>query len=60
MTAQATDQAQALRVGDLVPDFKLTTFEPTKKGFGEFDLAAWRKQGGWTVLFFYPADFTFV
>lgn len=55
-----SDQVQALRVGDVVPDFKVTTFEPTKKGFGEFNLGAWQKQGGWTVLFFYPADFTFV
>jgi peroxiredoxin (alkyl hydroperoxide reductase subunit C) len=49
-----------LRVGDSVPDFKITTFEATKKGFGEFDFAAAKKAGSWTVLFFYPADFTFV
>ncbi len=50
----------ALRVGDIVPDFKLTTYEPKTKSFGEFDLAQAKKNGKWTVLFFYPADFTFV
>ena len=29
-----SDTTKPLGVGDLVPDFKLTTFEPTKKGFG--------------------------
>ena len=49
-----------LRVGDTVPDFTIKTFEPAKGGFGEFSL---KKQMGlkrWTLLFFYPADFTFV
>ena len=30
------------------------------KGFGEFKLAEARAAGSWTILFFYPADFTFV
>ena len=55
-----TEQTPALRVGDSVPDFKITTFDATKKGFGEFDFAAHKQAGNWTVLFFYPADFTFV
>lgn len=50
----------SVQVGQTVPDFKLTTFDPATGGFGEFDLAAQRKAGKWTVLFFYPADFTFV
>ena len=49
-----------VRVGDIVPDFKLTTYEPTKKAFGEFRLENAKKAQKWTVLFFYPADFTFV
>jgi peroxiredoxin (alkyl hydroperoxide reductase subunit C) len=44
-------------VGDMVLDFKLATFEP---GFGEFSLAEAKKAKSWTILFFYPADFTFV
>ena len=49
-----------LGVGDAVPDFKLATFDPTEKNFGEFSLETARKAGKWTILFFYPADFTFV
>ena len=49
-----------LAVGDIVPDFKLATFEPSEGNFGEFSLDTARKDGKWTILFFYPADFTFV
>ncbi len=49
-----------VRVGDVVPDFKMPTYEPKAKEFGEFDLAKQRENGRWTVLFFYPADYTFV
>jgi peroxiredoxin (alkyl hydroperoxide reductase subunit C) len=47
-------------VGQVVPDFKLATFDPKTNGFGEFDLAQAKSEGKWTILFFYPADFTFV
>jgi NADH-dependent peroxiredoxin subunit C len=57
MSEQATP---SLQVGADVPEFKLNTFEPTKKGFGEFSLAEAKKNKQWTILFFYPADFTFV
>ncbi len=49
-----------LRVGQKVPDFELDTFEPTKGDFGKFSLKKAKKAGKWTILFFYPADFTFV
>jgi hypothetical protein len=49
-----------IRVGEVVPDFKIETFEPAKGDFGEVSLEALKKAGRWTVLFFYPADFTFV
>ncbi|NUQ12094.1 MAG: redoxin domain-containing protein, partial [Gemmatimonadaceae bacterium] len=49
-----------LQVGQTVPDFKLDTYLPTKKDFGDFSLAANMAAGKWTVLVFYPADFTFV
>jgi NADH-dependent peroxiredoxin subunit C len=54
------DLVPALQVGQTVPDFKLTTFDPKTGGFGEFSLAAQKAAKKWTVLFFYPADFTFV
>jgi len=47
-------------VGATVPDFKLETFDPVKGDFGEISLENLKKNGKWTILFFYPADFTFV
>ena len=49
-----------VEVGAKVPDFKLMTYEPTKGDWGEFSLAAVREAKKWTILLFYPADFTFV
>ena len=49
-----------IQVGKEVPDFKLETFDPTKGDFSEVSLAVLKNAGKWTVLFFYPADFTFV
>lgn len=49
-----------LMVGQTVPDFKIETFEPSENFFGEKSLEVLKKEGKWTVLFFYPADFTFV
>jgi peroxiredoxin (alkyl hydroperoxide reductase subunit C) len=49
-----------IRVGDMVPDFKIETYEPSKGDFGEISLAELKAHNKWTVLFFYPADFTFV
>ena len=53
-------ESTTLQVGQEVPDFTLTTYEPTTKGFGEFSLTEAKKAGKWTLLFFYPADYTFV
>jgi len=50
----------SLQVGETVPDFAIETYEPAKGDFGEVSLEAQRKLGKWTVVFFYPADFTFV
>ena len=55
-----SDMVSALQVGQKCPDFKLTTFDPKTGSFGEFDLAAQRAAKKWSLLFFYPADFTFV
>ena len=49
-----------LTVGQDVPDFEMETYEPAKAAFGKFSLAELKKQNKWTVLVFYPADFTFV
>jgi alkyl hydroperoxide reductase subunit AhpC len=49
-----------MQVGQQVPEFKLEYFDPTKGDFGEISLAEQKAAKKWTVLFFYPADFTFV
>ena len=53
-------EVTTIQVGQQVPEFELTTYDPAKKGFGKFSLAEQKKNGRWTVLVFYPADFTFV
>jgi len=50
----------ALGVGDTVPDFEINTYDPVEHGFGKYSLAANKAAGKWSILFFYPADFTFV
>ena len=47
-------------VGAHVPDFSMETYEPAKGDFGSISLAELKKTGKWTILVFYPADFTFV
>jgi hypothetical protein len=49
-----------LHVGDQVPDFEMETFDPVRKDFGRISLKKLKAAKKWTVLFFYPADFTFV
>ncbi|KAB1441635.1 peroxiredoxin [Pseudodesulfovibrio senegalensis] len=48
------------KVGQAVPEFKMETFDPAEGFFGEVDLGQLRRDGKWVILFFYPADFTFV
>jgi peroxiredoxin (alkyl hydroperoxide reductase subunit C) len=47
-------------VGASVPDFEMETYEPAQGDFGKVSLADLKKAGKWTILVFYPADFTFV
>ncbi len=55
-----SDPIGSIQVGKEVTDFKLETFDASKGDFGQVSLADLKKAGKWTVLFFYPADFTFV
>ncbi|MFN7563602.1 MAG: peroxiredoxin [Prosthecobacter sp.] len=50
----------SVSVGAVVPDFAMETYEPAKSDFGNISLADLKKAGKWTILVFYPADFTFV
>jgi peroxiredoxin (alkyl hydroperoxide reductase subunit C) len=53
-------ECRGLQIGQKVPDFKLDTYEPSKGDFGEISLERLMVDKKWTILFFYPADFTFV
>ncbi len=55
-----SDENTQVMIGQPVPDFELTVYEPENHGFGKRNLADIKKEGKWTILFFYPADFTFV
>lgn len=50
----------SLTLGQKVPDLELETYEPMKSDFGKFRLQDQINNKRWTILFFYPADFTFV
>ncbi len=54
------ENKEVITVGNKLEDFELDTFEPVSCKFGSFRLADARKNGKWTLLIFYPADFTFV
>jgi len=55
-----SEMVGGLRLGQKVPEFELTTFDPVKGDFGKFRLHEQIAAKRWTILFFYPADFTFV
>lgn len=47
-------------IGAAVPDFEMDIFDPAEGDFGKVSLSELKSAGKWTILFFYPADFTFV
>lgn len=54
------DGTGTVKLGQKVPDFELDTYEPSKGDFGKIRLQDQIANKRWTILFFYPADFTFV
>ena len=55
------DQCRTIRMGQAVPDFELETFDLFTRDFSEISLALQNALKKWRLLlFFYPADFTFV
>jgi peroxiredoxin (alkyl hydroperoxide reductase subunit C) len=58
------EEYAVVSVGEEVPDFTMETYEASSGKFGSVSLAGLRtkgkKKGKWTILVFYPADFTFV
>jgi hypothetical protein len=55
-----SETCNGLRLGQTVPDFELTTYDPAKEDFGKFSMKDQIARKRWSILFFYPADFTFV
>src|SRR5687767_15998003 len=53
-------EQQFVKVGDTVPEFEMEVFDPVRNDFGKIALADLKQQKKWTVLVFYPADYTFV
>jgi len=54
------NEIKTLSVGAFVPDFELETYNPAEGEFAKISLAEIKQAGKWTILVFYPADFTFV
>ncbi|MBL9135220.1 MAG: redoxin domain-containing protein [Verrucomicrobiales bacterium] len=55
-----SENVQLVTVGGSVPAFEMEVYNPAQGEFGKVSLDELRKQGKWTILVFYPADFTFV
>lgn len=51
---------ETVKVGQIVPSFEMDVFDPTRSDFGKISLNDLKAKGQWTVLVFYPADYTFV
>ena len=49
-----------LKVGDTVPNFELETYDPKANDFSKVSLEGLLKERKWVILFFYPADYTFI
>ncbi len=54
------NKIETIVVGAPVPNFEMETYNPAEGEFGKISLAEIKAAGKWTILVFYPADFTFV
>jgi alkyl hydroperoxide reductase subunit AhpC len=52
--------SDVVHVGQVVPDFEMDVFNPKSHAFEKITLADLKKNKKWTILVFYPADYTFV
>ncbi len=51
---------EAVNVGQKVPNFEMEVYDPKTGTFGKVSLEDFIRERKWLILFFYPADFTFV
>lgn len=54
------EELKVLCAGQKVPDFEMDVYLPEKKDFGKVRFSEIFKKGNWLILYFYPADYTFV
>lgn len=54
------EELKIVKIGDKVPDFEMDVYYPDKKDFGKIRFSDVFSRGKWLILFFYPADYTFV
>jgi len=54
------DFLETAKVGQKIRHFNLEAYDPTEGGFTTIDSEKLLKKKKWLILFFYPADFTFV
>ncbi len=47
-------------IGKKVPEFEMDIYDPKTRRFGKISLEDFIRDRKWLILFFYPADFTFV
>ena len=51
---------EEVKVGKKVPNFEMEVYDPKTGSFGKVSLEDFLRERKWVILFFYPADFTFV
>lgn len=51
---------EPIKLGEKIKDFTFSTYNPVTDSFEEHSFYEYSLQRKWLVLFFYPADFTFV
>ncbi len=49
-----------ISIGQMVPNFEMEAYDAERQDFTKISLEDIKAQRQWLVLFFYPADFTFV
>jgi len=54
------ESTMGIKIGQKVPSFEIEIYDPPKEDFGAISFDKLKSEGKWTILFFYPADFTFV
>ena len=61
MNSHDTDNNnKSLKLGEKIKDFTFSTYNPVTDSFEEHTFSEYSLARKWLVLFFYPADFTFV